>query len=158
MKLKKALFSFVAICLIFSFCAVLDTSASENVFTEINKSTAELETSALGTTETGRDVEEVVGLIINAILGILGIIFNLFGLLYIPVLKPKNPLTRAVYNVLFVVGFSLLLAVVDNAGSLSLDLVTVGLCVFWMYSRIQFSQWNHNKTCRECNEKCEYYI
>jgi hypothetical protein len=90
--------------------------------------------------------------------GILGIIFTLLGLIYIPVLKPKNPLNRFVYNILFVVGFSLLLAVVDNAGRLSLDLVTVGLCVFWMYSRIQFSQWNHNKTCRECNEKCEYYI
>ena len=92
-----------------------------------------------------------------AFAGYIGVAFSLVGLIYIPILKPRNPLLRALYNMLFVVGFSLLLVVVDNKGSLTLDLVVIGMSVYWMYSRIQFSTWGHNKVCEECNEKCAHY-
>jgi len=87
--------------------------------------------------------------------GYLGLLFSILGLSYIPLLKLKNPLLRTLYNSLFVIGFALILVVVDNSGSSSYDYLIIGLSVFWMYSRIKFSNWGHNQICNNCDDLCK---
>ena len=53
-----------------------------------------------------------------------------------------------------VAGFALLLVVVDEIGSLELDLIFIGLCVFWMFTRIQLSSWDHERICSGCGYRC----
>ena len=89
------------------------------------------------------------------ITGYVGLIFTSLGLIYIPILKPENPLQRTIYNILFVVGFALTLVVVDNSGSSSYDYLTIGLSLFWMYTRIKFSNWGHNQICDNCDDPCK---
>ena len=87
--------------------------------------------------------------------GYLGLLFTFLGLVYIPLLKPENPLLRTLYNSLFVVGFALILVVVDNKGVSANDYLIIGLSLFWMYSRIQFSSWGHNQICNHCDNPCD---
>ena len=88
--------------------------------------------------------------------GYIGLIFTFLGLIYIPILKPENPMLRTLYNILFVVGFALILVVVDNSGSPSYDYLTIGFSMFWMYTRIKFSNWGHNKICNQCDNPCNW--
>lgn len=87
--------------------------------------------------------------------GYLGLLFTFLGLIYIPILKPENPLLRTFYNALFVAGFALILVVVDNSGSISYDYLIIGLSLFWMYTRINFSSWGHNQICNNCENHCK---
>jgi 4-hydroxybenzoate polyprenyltransferase len=84
----------------------------------------------------------------------LGLVFIIFGLLYIPVMKNLPNVLRTVINAIFVVGFSLALMVVDGIGNTEMALTTIGFFVFWMYTRIQLSQWNHSLICDGCDEQC----
>ena len=93
----------------------------------------------------------ILGFIYPWMMGYLGLLFTSLGLIYIPILKPENPLQRTMYNILFVVGFALILVVVDNSGSLSYDYLIIGLSLFWMYTRIKFSNWGHNQICDSCD-------
>ena len=86
--------------------------------------------------------------------GLLGLAFIILGLLYIPVLKNLPISLRSVINALFVVGFPLTLMVVDGVGNMEIALITIGFFVFWMYTRIQLSQWGHSKICDGCDEPC----
>jgi hypothetical protein len=86
--------------------------------------------------------------------GLLGLVFIIFGLLYIPVMKNLPNVLRTVINAIFVVGFSLALMVVDGIGNTEMALTTIGFFVFWMYTRIQLSQWNHSLICDGCDEQC----
>jgi hypothetical protein len=47
------------------------------------------------------------------------------------------------------------LASVDGLGNPTFDFVVVGLCVYWILTRIQLSRWSHNRVCRECEEPCD---
>jgi hypothetical protein len=87
--------------------------------------------------------------------GYIGLIFVASCLLYIPLPRGRTPSLRALMNALFVTGFSLTLAAVDTRGELGLDLITIGLCVFWMQTRIQLSRRSHEKMCESCPEDCE---
>ena len=87
-------------------------------------------------------------------IGLLGLAFIILGLLYIPVLKNLPISLRSVVNALFVVGFALTLMVVDRVGNTEMALITIGFFVFWMYTRIQLSQWRHSKICDGCDEPC----
>ncbi len=58
---------------------------------------------------------------------------------------------RASANSFFVVAALLILAGVDEAlGSTFIDLYCVLLIVFWLFTRILISSWDHERICREC--------
>ena len=86
--------------------------------------------------------------------GMLGLAFVTLGLLYIPFLKNLPTGLRTVVNAIFVVGFALTLMVVVGVGNVEMALITIGFFVFWMYTRIQLSQWRHNVICDGCDEQC----
>jgi uncharacterized protein YggT (Ycf19 family) len=63
---------------------------------------------------------------------------------------------RLILNVLFVLGAFLILAGLDALiGSLLVDLFSIVLVVFWIFTRILLSQWDHRRTCRRCPLLCE---
>lgn len=86
--------------------------------------------------------------------GMLGLAFVTLGLLYIHVLKNLPIGLRTAVNAIFVVGFALTLMVVVGVGNVEMALITIGFFVFWMYTRIQLSQWGHNAICDGCDEPC----
>jgi hypothetical protein len=63
---------------------------------------------------------------------------------------------RLILNVLFVLGAFLILAGLDALiGSLPVDLFSIVLVVFWIFTRILLSQWDHRRTCGRCPLLCE---
>lgn len=87
--------------------------------------------------------------------GYFGLVFVILGLLYNIPLEGGPPLLRTALNVLFVIGFALILVSVDGAGDIGVDLFAIGLFVYWMFTRIQISRWRHDRICRGCDEPCE---
>jgi len=66
---------------------------------------------------------------------------------------------RLLLNISFVLGAFLILAGIDGlAGSLSVDLFTITLIAFWIFTRILLSQWDHWNICRTCSISCENRI
>jgi len=63
---------------------------------------------------------------------------------------------RLIMNVLFVLGGFLILVGMDElTGSLFVDLFSIVLIVFWLFTRILLSQWDHWKICRKCARVCD---
>ena len=87
--------------------------------------------------------------------GYIGLGFVILGLLYIPFFKAGFTMIRTVLNALFVLGFALVLVAVDGVGSLVLDLIVIGLCSYWMFTRIQLSRMSHDIICDGCDEACD---
>jgi hypothetical protein len=59
-------------------------------------------------------------------------------------------------NMLFVLGGFLILVGMDElTGSLFVDLFSIALIVFWLFTRILLSQWDHWKICRKCGRVCD---
>jgi len=83
------------------------------------------------------------------LLGIVGVSFGLFQF------KFKN-LVRLSVNTIFVLGTLLILIGIDElVHSLFFDLFVVSLIVFWLFTRISLSQWDHERICSECTiENC----
>jgi hypothetical protein len=88
------------------------------------------------------------------VFGYMGLGCVVLGLVYIPLRIASGPILRSLINALFVLGFSLILSVVDVSGNAAFDLVVIGLSVFWMFTRIQLSSWSYDKICDECGEEC----
>jgi hypothetical protein len=62
---------------------------------------------------------------------------------------------RSIMNVLFVLGAFLILTGLDEtAKSLPIDLFTLVLITFWIFTRILLSQWDHRRICMECPNPC----
>lgn len=65
-------------------------------------------------------------------------------------------IVRSVLNVLFVLGAFLILVGVDQlAENLFVDLFLTVLIGFWILTRIQLSQWDHSRICRDCKSPCD---
>lgn len=63
---------------------------------------------------------------------------------------------RSVLNALFVVACFLVLVGADAlAESLLIDLYVVCLIIFWLFTRILVSRWDHSRICRFCRFPCE---
>ena len=59
-------------------------------------------------------------------------------------------------NTLFVLGAFLILVGIDElVQSLFVDLFLIALVVFWLMTRILLSQWDHSRTCQNCESPCE---
>ena len=79
------------------------------------------------------------------LLGILGVGLGLFQF------KFRN-LVRLLLNTLFVLGTLVILIGIDEfVHSLMFDLFVVGLILFWLFTRISLSQWDHKRICSDCN-------
>ncbi len=85
----------------------------------------------------------------------IGLICVVAGLLFIPLKKTDTPLLHSGFHLALVAGFSLVIVVVDGLGSFEYDLLVLSLCIFWMYTRIQLSKWDHGRICEVCGFKCE---
>jgi energy-converting hydrogenase Eha subunit A len=89
------------------------------------------------------------------IFGILGVVF---GLLQFPLLKKRRRFIRFFLNAFFVFGASLILIGIDALlHNLFIDLFLVLLTVFWLFTRIALSQWDHKRICQTCEIACEFH-
>lgn len=78
------------------------------------------------------------------LLGLVGIVFGLFQFAF-------RSLVRFLANVVFVVGALFILIAVDaTVSGLFFDLFVVCLIVFWLFTRISLSQWDHERICFGC--------
>lgn len=78
------------------------------------------------------------------VLGILGIGLGLFQFKF-------NKIVRLLLNILYVLGTLLILIVIDVLlYSLMFDLFVVSLILYWLFTRISLSQWDHQRICSEC--------
>ena len=79
------------------------------------------------------------------LLGILGVSFGLFQF------KFRN-LVRLSVNMIFVLGaLSILIGIDELIHSLIFDLFVFSLIVFWLFTRISLSQWDHEMICSGCD-------
>lgn len=85
------------------------------------------------------------------LLGIVGVSFGLFQF------KFKN-LVRLSVNTFFVLGTLLILIGIDElVHSVIFDLFVVSLIIFWLFTRVSLSQWDHERICSDCEtEKCSF--
>jgi len=88
-------------------------------------------------------------------LGILGVSF---GLLQFPLFKNRKSPLRFLLNLLFVLGAFLILIWIDAlVRSITLDLFLILSIVFWIFTRMSLSQWDHKRICYACNvTMCEF--
>ena len=64
---------------------------------------------------------------------------------------------RLISNSIFVLGALFCLVGVDQVSqSLANDLFTVMLIVFWIFTRIELSRWDHSRTCDNCEARCTF--
>jgi len=84
-------------------------------------------------------------------MGVLGVGFGLFQF------KFKN-FVRLFLNIFFVLGtFSILIGIDKLAQSVAIDLFLVALTLFWLFTRISLSQWDHERICYACKAaNCEF--
>jgi hypothetical protein len=63
---------------------------------------------------------------------------------------------RLILNIFFVLGAFLILVGIDELiGSLFVDFFMEAFIVFWIFTRIQLSQWDHWRICNNCKFPCE---
>ncbi|MFQ5758072.1 MAG: hypothetical protein ACE5IF_00170 [Candidatus Bathyarchaeia archaeon] len=81
--------------------------------------------------------------------GTLGVGFGLFQLEF-------RSFVRLLLNAFFVLGAFYILVGIDKlTQSLFIDLFLVVLIVFWLFTRILLSQWDHWRICYTCESPCE---
>ena len=83
--------------------------------------------------------------------GVLGVGFGLFQFKF-------RSFVRLLLNVFFVLGAFLVLVGVDEVvHSVAVDLFLVALILFWLFTRILLSQWDHERICYACKvATCEF--
>jgi len=76
--------------------------------------------------------------------GILGVGFGLFQFKF-------KGIVRLFLNIFFAFGAFLILIGVDElARSVAVDLFLIALTLFWLFTRISLSQWDHRRICYAC--------
>jgi len=79
------------------------------------------------------------------VFGILGVGLGLFQFKF-------SNIVRLLLNTSFVMGTLLILIGIDVlVHSLMFDLFVVSLILFWLFTRISLSQWDHQRICSQCN-------
>ena len=63
--------------------------------------------------------------------------------------------TRLVLNSIFVLGAFFALVEIDKfTENVIADIYLLAIIVVWVFTRILLSQWDHDRICRECTERC----
>jgi len=79
------------------------------------------------------------------IVGVFGVGFGFFQLKF-------RSLVRLSLNTVFVLGtFFILIGIDEITHSLLIDLFVISLILFWLYTRISLSHWDHENICSNCN-------
>jgi ABC-type multidrug transport system fused ATPase/permease subunit len=88
----------------------------------------------------------------NNLMALLGSVLVSFGLFQFKF----RSLVRLLMNIVFVLGALLIVIGIDGlVSSLIFDLFVVSLVLFWLYTRISLSQWDHELICSSCEvENC----
>ncbi len=83
--------------------------------------------------------------------GVLGVGFGLFQFKF-------RSFVRFLLNIFFVFGtFFILIGVDKLVHSVAVDLFLVALILFWLFTRISLSQWDHGRICYACKvAACEF--
>jgi ABC-type multidrug transport system fused ATPase/permease subunit len=83
--------------------------------------------------------------------GVLGVGFGLFQFKF-------RSFVRLFLNIFFVLGTFFILTGVDKlVQSVTVDLFLVALTLFWLFTRISLSQWDHERICYTCKvATCEF--
>ena len=77
-------------------------------------------------------------------IGVLGVSFGLFQFRF-------RSFVRLFLNIFFVLGtFFILIGVDELVDSVNVDLFLVALILFWLFTRISLSQWDHERICYTC--------
>jgi len=80
--------------------------------------------------------------------GVLGVAS---GLLQHLLFNVQKSFVRLFLNSFFVLGtFFILIGVDELIQSVAIDLFIIVLTVFWLYTRISLSEWNHRRVCHSC--------
>jgi hypothetical protein len=84
-------------------------------------------------------------------IGVLGVGFGLFQFRF-------RSFVRLFLNIFFVLGtFFILIGVDELVNSVNVDLFLVALTLFWLFTRISLSQWDHERICYACKVvACEF--
>jgi hypothetical protein len=83
---------------------------------------------------------------------VIGVAAMIFGFLQLKF----GGFARLILNVFFVLGGFLILGGLDQlTGSLFVDLLSIVLIAFWIFTRILLSHWDHWRICRTCLTPCE---
>jgi hypothetical protein len=83
-----------------------------------------------------------------ALIGITAVFLGFFQLKFRGIL-------RSVLNAFFVFGALLILVGVDElSGGLFVDFLLESFIAFWIFTRIQLSQWDHQRICKNCEFHC----
>ncbi len=86
-------------------------------------------------------------------IGIIGVVFGLLT----PLFNFRRTILRLSLNAFFIFGMFSILIGADMLGqSLFIDLFLISLSVFWLFTRISLSQWNHKRICYICGIRCEF--
>jgi hypothetical protein len=89
------------------------------------------------------------------IIGVPGVALGLI----LPLLNLKQTVLRLLINAFFIFGVFLMLIGIDSlVQSIFVDLFLISLSIFWLFTRISFSQWNHRRICHECENKCRLKV
>jgi len=89
------------------------------------------------------------------IIGVPGVALGLI----LPLLNLKQTILRLLINAFFIFGVFLMLIGVDSLfQNIFIDLFLISLSIFWLFTRISFSQWNHRRICHECGNKCRLKV
>lgn len=82
-------------------------------------------------------------------IGVLGVGLGLFQLKF-------KGFVRLLLNTFFVLGaFSILIGIDKLAQSILTDFFLVSLTLFWLFTRISLSEWDHWRICYTCKSPCE---
>ena len=83
----------------------------------------------------------------SSLLVLVGVLGVCFGLLQ----HKFRSLTRLSLNTAFVLGtFLILIGIDETVHSLMIDLFVVSLILFWLFTRVSLSQWDHERICSDC--------
>jgi len=86
----------------------------------------------------------------------IGLLGAALGLL-LPLLNLQRTILRLSLNAFFIFGVFLMLIGIDNlVQSVFIDLLLILFSIFWLFTRISLSKWNHQRICDECRNKCEF--
>jgi len=86
------------------------------------------------------------------LVGFVGLAGVAVGLLQSVLIRVRWSFVRVLSGLLFAVGALLILVAVDGlVGDLFLDVFVVLLSVFWIFTRVALSRWEHDGMCSKCD-------
>lgn len=88
----------------------------------------------------------------------------IFGLIMIGfvfleiILNKRNTYIHIISNSLLIISFLIIfIGITEITGNIIYGIISIVLSFLWIDTRIQLSNWNHSKICKNCNKTCKMY-